>query len=154
MPMQLMKFLHVLSVVVWVGGMFFAYVCLRPAAAQLLEPPQRLRLWDGTFRGFFPWVWASVAFILASGLYMIWAMGGFSAVGHHVHAMFAVGILMMAIFFHVYFAPWRRLQRAVAAEDWKAGGAALGQIRKLVGANLALGIITITIATLGPLLIR
>jgi uncharacterized membrane protein len=73
-------------------------------------------------------------------------------VGHHVHAMFALGVAMMLIFLHVYFAPWRRLQRAVAAEDWKAGGAALGQIRKLVGINLTLGIVTITIAKLGPLL--
>ena len=150
--MQIPIFLHVLGVVVWVGGMFFAYVCLRPVAAQSLEPPQRLRLWDGSFRRFFPWVWASVALILASGLYMIWLMGGFAAAPVHVHAMFGIGLAMMLIFFHVYFAPYRRLQRAVAAEDWKAGSAALAQIRKLVGTNLTLGIITITVATLGPLL--
>lgn len=150
--MQIPIFLHVLGVVVWVGGMFFAYVCLRPVAAQSLEPPQRLRLWDGSFRRFFPWVWASVAVILASGLYMIWLMGGFGAAPLYVHAMFGIGLAMMLIFFHVYFAPYRRLQRAVAAQDWKAGGAALAQIRKLVGTNLTLGIITITVATLGPLL--
>jgi uncharacterized membrane protein len=150
--MHIPLYLHILGVVVWVGGMFFAYVCLRPAAAQLFEPPQRLRLWDGSFRRFFAWVWGSIVLILASGLYMIWAIGGFGAVGHHVHAMFALGVAMMLIFLHVYFAPWRRLQRAVAAEDWKAGGAALGEIRKLVGINLTLGIVTITIAKLGPLL--
>ncbi|HEX6828568.1 MAG TPA: CopD family protein [Burkholderiales bacterium] len=150
--MQIPVFLHVLSVTVWVGGMFFAYMCLRPVAARVLEPPQRLRLWDGTFALFFPWVWAAVALILASGLYMIWLMGGFAAAPHHVHAMFGLGLTMMLIYFHVYFLPYRRLRRAVAAGDWKAGGAALGQIRKLVGINLALGLLTIAIAILGRLL--
>jgi uncharacterized membrane protein len=150
--MQLPVFLHVLGVTVWVGGMFFAYMCLRPAAAEVLEPPQRLRLWDGTFARFFPWVWAAVALILASGLYMIMLMGGFAAAPHYVHAMFGVGLAMMLIFFHVYFSPYRRLSRAVAAQDWKAGGAALGQIRRLVGVNLALSAITIATAILGRLL--
>ena len=51
--------LHILGAVVWVGGMFAAYVCLRPAAGAL-EPPQRLTLWRGFFAKFFPWVWVSV----------------------------------------------------------------------------------------------
>lgn len=34
--------LHVLSAVVWVGGMFFAWMALRPVAASLLEPPPRV----------------------------------------------------------------------------------------------------------------
>jgi uncharacterized membrane protein len=151
--MKIPLFLHLLSITVWVGGMFFAYMCLRPVAAQVLEPPQRLRLWEGSFAHFFPWVWAAVALILGSGLYMIMLKGGFAAAPLYVHAMFGVGLVMMLIFFHVYFSPYQRLRRAVAAGDWKAGGAALGQIRQLVGTNLALGAITITIATLGPVLI-
>ena len=149
--MQIPVLLHVLGGTVWVGGMFFAYMCLRPVAAQVLEPPQRLRLWEGTFARFFPWVWAAVGLILGSGLYMIMLMGGFSAAPPYVHAMFGVGLVMMLIYFHVYFSPYRRLRRAVAAEDWKAGGAALAQIRQLVGTNLALGAITITIATVGSI---
>jgi len=149
--MQIPIFLHVLGVTVWVGGMFFAYVCLRPAAALLLEPPQRLRLWDGTFGRFFPWVWVAVAFILMSGFYMIWLMGGFADAPHHVHVMLLLGVAMTLIFAFVYFAPYRRLRRFVAAQDWKQAGAALGQIRKLVGVNLTLGILTITVGTLGPL---
>ncbi len=149
--MQIPIFLHVLGVTVWVGGMFFAYVCLRPAAALLLEPPQRLRLWDGAFDRFFPWVWTAVAFILMSGLYMIWLMGGFADSPHHVHVMFLLGLVMMAIFAWVYFGPYRELKRQVAAQDWKQAGAALARIRRLVGVNLTLGIITITIGTLGPL---
>ena len=144
--MILAKFLHVLSVVIWVGGMFFAYMALRPIAAERLEPPQRLSLWEGVFSRFFPWVWASVALILGSGLYMMAAIGKPPI---PVALMFVLGVIMMLLFAHVFFAPFKRLKRAVAAKDWAAGGAALGQIRKLIAINLTLGILTITVATLG-----
>ena len=150
--MDIARLIHVLGTVVWVGGMFFAYVALRPVAASLLQPPERLRLWEGTFRNFFMWVWVSVTGILASGLWMIMLMGGFTGAPVHVHIMFAIGAVMMAIFFHIYFAPYGRLKRFVAAQDWKAAGAALGQIRKLVGINLALGLITAAMGTAGRLL--
>ncbi len=146
--MQVSYLLHVLGIVVWVGGMFFAYMALRPVAASVLEPPQRLTLWAGVFGKFFPWVWLSVALILASGLHMFMALGG-TAAPHYVLTMFALGVAMMAIFAHVFFAPYGRLKRAVAAQDWKAGGAALGQIRKLVGLNLSLGLVTIAVVFLG-----
>jgi len=150
--MDIARLIHVLATVVWVGGMFFAYVALRPVAASLLQPPERLRLWEGTFRNFFMWVWVSVTGILASGLWMIGSMGGFRVAPIHVHIMVATGALMIAIFLHIYFAPYRRLSRLVLAQDWKAAGAALGQIRKLVGINLALGLITVAMATAGRLL--
>ena len=142
--MSLSLFLHVLSVVVWVGGMFFAYMALRPVAAGVLEPPQRLTLWAGVFGKFFPWVWASVALILASGLHMLAVLGGTGAPLYAL-AMLALGVLMMLIFAHVFFAPYGRLKRAVAAQDWKAGGGALGQIRMLIGINLSLGLLTIAV---------
>lgn len=141
--MILSLFLHVLSVVVWVGGMFFAYMALRPVAASVLEPPQRLTLWAGVFGKFFPWVWASVVLILLTGLHMLMKLGG--AAPHYVFTMLGLGIAMMAIFAHVFFAPYGRLKRAVAAQDWKAGGAALGQIRRLIGINLAIGLLTIAV---------
>ena len=146
--MQIATLLHILGVVVWVGGMFFAYMALRPVAASVLEPPQRLTLWAGVFGKFFPWVWVSVALILATGLYLLMTMGGAGA-PHHALAMFALGVVMMAIFAHVFFAPYGRLKRAVAAQDWKAGGAALAQIRQLVGLNLSLGLLTIAVVFLG-----
>ena len=127
----------------WVGGMFFAYGCLRPVAGAQLEPPARLTLWAGVFERFFPWVWAAVITILASGFWLIFgALGGMGAVGVHVHIMLSLGVLMMLIFLHVFFAPYRRLTRAVAAQDWPAGGKALSQIRILVGINTALGLLT------------
>ncbi len=149
----LLLFLHIAAVVVWVGGMFFAYVCLRPVAVEQLDAPTRLRLWEGVFRRFFPWVWISVVLIFASGLAML-LHTGMAAAPPHWHAMLAVGLLMMAIFMHVYFAPFRRLRAAVAEARWPDGGHALAQIRQLVGLNLVLGGINVLIATLGWWFIR
>ncbi len=146
--MILSLLLHVLGVVVWVGGMFFAYMALRPVAAAVLEPPQRLSLWSGVFDRFFPWVWVSVVLILLSGLHMLMVFGGVAA-PHYALTMLVLGVVMMLIFGHVFFSPYKKLKRAVAAQDWKAGGAALGQIRQLIGINLTLGLVTIAVVYVG-----
>ena len=144
--MSVALFLHVVADVIWIGGMFLAYVAVRPAAAETLEPPQRLRLWHGIFSRFFPWVWAAVILILGTGFAM---MGQLARVPAYVIAMTVIGVVMSTIFLHIYFAPFGRLKRAVAAEDWKTGAAALNQIRVLVGINLALGLINVAVAVLG-----
>lgn len=144
--MVIAKFFHVISVVVWVGGMFFAYMALRPTLAECLEPPQRLKVWEGVFKRFFPWVWTAVALILSSGLYMMMVMGQAAI---HIMIMATLGIIMMLLFAHLYFALFSKLKRAVAAQDWATGGIVLGKIRKFIGLNLALGLIAITVAILG-----
>lgn len=142
--------LHLLSAMVWIGGMFFAYMALRPVAAAQLEPPQRLALWAGVFGRFFPWVFAAIAVLLASGYWMVLGFyGGFNAVGLHVHLMIWAGYLMMLIFLHVYFAPYRRLKRAVVATDWQTGARALAQIRVLIGSNLLIGLLVAAVASGG-----
>lgn len=141
--------LHLLGVVVWVGGMFFAYMALRPVAAQLLEPPQRLPLWAGVFQKFFPWVWLSVVLILLSGLMMIANRGGFAGLPVTVHVMFTIGLVMTAVFVYVFFIPFARLRRFAAAQEWKSAGAALAVIRQLVGFNLILGLLNIVVAIMG-----
>lgn len=146
--MRIALFLHVLSDIVWIGGMFLAYVCVRPAAALALEPPQRLRLWAGIFARFFPWVWASVALLVATGFHM---MGQLGSVPAYVMAMTLIGLVMAAIFVYIVFFPYAQLKAAVAAEDWKSGGPALNRIRMLVGTNLTLGLINVTVAMLGPM---
>ena len=142
--------LHVIASVIWVGGMFFAYMVLRPIAATQLEPPVRLKLWVGVFGLFFPWVWSAIVAILATGFWIIFGFyGGMGSVAPYVHTMLALGIVMMLIFFHVYFAPFRRLGQAVAVADWESGGRHLAQIRVLVGVNLLLGLVTVAIASGG-----
>lgn len=138
--------LHVLAVVIWVGGLFFAYNALRPAAAEVLEPPHRLTLWVATLRRFFPWVWLSVIVVLVSGLMLMMSL---PKAPIHIHIMAGLGVFMMLLFAHVYFSPYMRLKHAVANENWSAGGKNLGQIRNLVRINTIIGLITIIVATAG-----
>jgi uncharacterized membrane protein len=149
MGMTLALLLHSLAAVIWVGGMFFAHMALRPAIFAL-DPPVRLTLMRSALGRFFPWVLASIAALLVSGYGMIFLhFGGFKGAGLHVHLMNGIGLVMMALFFHLYFAPWRRLQRAVDASDWPKGAHNLGQIRRIVGINLVLGLITVVIGSSG-----
>lgn len=142
--------LHMLAAAIWVGGMFFAYVCLRPVAAALLDPPQRLPLWVHVFGKFFPFVWMSVITLPVTGYWMIFNMfGGMAGSPLYVHIMNGLGFLMILIYMHVYFAPYRRLKQAVADQNWPVGAKKLAQIRILVAINLTLGIIVILIASGG-----
>ncbi len=146
--------LHVLSVVVWVGGMFFAWVVLRPTAAQQLEPPARLTLWAGVFARFFPWVWVAVVALPVTGYLMIFGrFGGMGGAPLYVHLMNGLGTLMILIYLHVNFAPFRRLRREVAAQNWPVAGKQLAQIRVLVGVNLLLGLAVVAIASGGRFLV-
>jgi uncharacterized membrane protein len=140
---------HILGAVVWVGGMFFAYVVLRPFAGTL-EPPARLALWRGVFQKFFPWVWASILALLVSGYGMLFlALGGFAGAGIHVHIMNLTGLIMVALFLHLYYAPWRRMRQALDAGDNPEAAKQLSQIRRFVAINLTLGLITCAIGASG-----
>ena len=140
--------LHALLAVIWVGGMFFAYMILRPVAAQFLEPPQRLGQWKRVLGRFFLWVWLAAILLPASGYWMMFEYyGGFAAVGWHVHVMQLLGIIMILIFLHVFFAPYRRLCKLVNAEDYAQAAKSLAQIRILVGWNTAIGLLLIAVTT-------
>ena len=140
---------HILAAVFWVGGMAFAYMVLRPAAGAL-EAPARLTLWRDVFARFLPWVGVSIVALLVSGYAMMFVTyGGFRGVPLFIHIMQGTGILMMLIYGHLYFVPWRRLQKFVQAADWPNAGKQLAMIRKLVAINLVLGIITVLVGSTG-----
>lgn len=146
--------LHLLSAVVWVGGMFFAYMFLRPVAAAQLEPPARLQLWVGVFKKFFPFVWLSILFLPLTGYMMIFDIWG--SMGNtplYVHIMNGLGIVMILMYLHVYFAPFKRLKEAVIKQDWPEGGRNLNIIRKMVGINTMIGLAVIIVASAGRTLI-
>jgi uncharacterized membrane protein len=153
MLVGLMIALHALASTIWVGGMFFAYVALRPAAAQLLEIPQRTSLWQHTFARFFPWVWGIVVILLATGLWLIFGFyGGMGNVGVHVHWMLLLGLVMMALFGHIFFAPYRRMRMAIAASNWAEANTQLQKIRRFIGINLGLGLIVVLLGSGGNFL--
>lgn len=142
--------LHMLAAAIWVGGMFFAYMALRPVAASLFEPPQRLALWRDVFGKFFPWVWISVVVLLVSGYWMAFKLfGGFATFPLYVNIMHGLGILMVLLFMHIFFAPYRRMKQAITAGDLPTAGAKLAQIRMIIGVNLSLGLIVIAVASGG-----
>lgn len=143
------KLLHLLAALIWVGGMFFAYLVLRPAAVDVLEPPQRLRLWDAVFNRFFNWVWSAIGVLLVTGLYMIYLYGGMAHVPRHVHIMLASGLAMMAIYGYVFFACYVPLSLHVGKQRWKEAAEMLGRIRKLVAVNLTLGLLTFCAVVIG-----
>jgi uncharacterized membrane protein len=141
--------LHSLAAVVWVGGMFFALLALRPATAPL-EPGPRLELWLRVLDRFFAWVIAAIVLLLASGYAMIFGVyAGFRGVGLHVNLMQGIGIVMMLLFFHLYFAPWRRFRAALARQDFPAAAGQLNQIRVIVTINLVLGLLTVAVGSSG-----
>jgi len=141
--------IHSLLAAIWVGGMFFAYVVLRPSL-QEWEALDRLKLWQGVFRRFFPWVWMSVLGLLATGYFMIfYGFGGFSGVGTHVHVMHLTGLIMMVLFAYLFHMPWLAFKRAVDQEDVAVAAAKLAIIRKIVGINLVLGLLTVAIGSSG-----
>jgi uncharacterized membrane protein len=148
---NILKLAHLLSLIVWIGGMVFAHFFLRPAT-QSLEPPQRLRLMHDVLQRFLAAVTVAVLVVLASGLWMIGRVakqavqaGGSFAMPLDWTLMAALGLVMMAIFGHIRFALFKRLKRAVAASDWSAGGQAMASIRRWVGVNLALGVVIVAI---------
>ncbi len=148
----ILKTLHLLSIILWLGGMAFVLFFLRPALGRL-QPPDRVTLMHDVLRRFFGAVSASIIIVLVSGL---WMMGEFAsgaaASGLHMPmswmVMATLGLLMMGIFGHIRFVLYKRLERAVAGKDWPAGGAVLGSIRSWVLANLLLGLLIIVVLML------
>ncbi|MDE2227957.1 MAG: CopD family protein [Alphaproteobacteria bacterium] len=136
--------LHILAATIWVGGMFFAHFMLRPAAAPL-EPGVRLPLMRRALARFFPWVWVSIALLALSGAGMI-KLGADSL---SIQIMMGLGIVMMLAFGHLYFAPWRRFQRALDGGDLPAAAAQLTQVRAIVTFNLVLGLVVVAIGATG-----
>ena len=138
-----LKLAHVLSIIVWIGGMVFAHFFLRPAA-QALEPAQRVTLMHGVLQRFLGAVAIAIVVVLTSGLGMIGAVsmgsGGAFSMPLKWTIMATLGLVMMAIFAYIYFALLGRLEQAVAAADWSAGGQALAGIRTWVGVNLLIGV--------------
>lgn len=133
--------LHVVAAVVWVGGLFFAYVVLRPVAAATFEPPQRLQLWAAVFKRFFPWVWMSIVILMLSGYWLIFDwFKGFAGSPGHVHLMHLIGWVMTLLFVYLYYKIYPLFVEAVKQKDWPAGGAALNRIRHIVLINLVLGL--------------
>lgn len=139
--------IHLLAVIVWIGGMFFAHYCLRPVAAEQLSLPQRLPLMASVLGRFFRFVTVALLLLWASGIARFVQVG--AGMPWNWHAMAGIATAMTIIFGVIVLRHYSRLQAAVAAQDWPAGGKAMDWIRKLVTTNLILGVVTVAVALLG-----
>jgi uncharacterized membrane protein len=135
---NLLLFLHLAAAIFWMGGMAFMVMAVRPSLHEHLQPPARLPLVVAVLRRFFVVVIVSIAVLLATGVWLLLQVPGAQAPAGW-HAMAGLGVLMMLVFGHIFFAPWRALRRAVAAQEWPEGGRRMNQIALLVKVNLGLG---------------
>lgn len=150
-----LKTIHLLSIIVWLGGMVFVQFFLRPAVAKL-EAPERVRLMHDVLGRFFNAVMVAAGLALASGVWMVGRMArqmAQSGVKFNMPiewmVMALLGVLMVAIFGHIRFALYKRLTRAVTAAAWPACGAALASIRLWVMVNLAIGAVIVIVTLMG-----
>jgi uncharacterized membrane protein len=140
--------MHQLGTIVWVGGMFFAHMVLRPAVNALLEPQQRVPLMAQVLGRFFRWVWVALALLWGSGLWILLAIYGGNAAAF-VHAMMGIASVMTALFVYIWFVPFQRLKAEVLAADWNAAAVKLGSIRTIILVNLVLGLIAALLGAAG-----
>ena len=142
--------LHQLASAIWIGGMFFAHVALRPTLKTTLTPQARIEVALGVFRRFFPWVWVAIITLWASGFW-IGIVTHADKVGLHVHIMMGIALIMTLIFAYLYAFPYRMMVHlATGYENWSWAGIKLSQVRKLMFVNLVLGVTTIIVAAAGP----
>ncbi len=145
---QLMLLAHLLGMVLWVGGMAFAHLCLRPEVAKL-DPPVRLPLLAGVLGRFFRLVFVALALIWTSGTWLFAASGrepGSAPAGWYV--MVIVAAVMTLVFLVIRFKWYPAMTAAIAAKHLPVAGQAMASIRQWVGINLALGILVVVAATL------
>ena len=150
-----LKTLHVLSIIVWIGGMVFSHFFLRPAVSRL-EPAERLRLMHDVLGRFFQAVLAASLLTLATGVWMLGRVarqvvqsGGNFEMPLAWTVMAVLGVAMVAIFLHIRFVHFKRFGRAVEASEWAAAGAALAKIRSAVSVNLGLGVLIVLVTLMG-----
>jgi uncharacterized membrane protein len=139
-----LKALHLLCAVVWVGGMFFAYVVLRPSLAAI-EAPQRMLLHTRVFKKFFLIIWHAMPVVILSGFAMLALRWDIAAAPWQINAMMGLGLLMAAVFLAIFFGPYRQFRRTT---DRNRMATSLDSIRKLIGVNLVLGLVTLVVAGL------
>ncbi len=143
---ELVKLIHLVAAIFWMGGMAFMLLALRPAATALLQPPERLMLMAAVWKHFFPIVLVSIVALFTTGtnLYTttfraIKAATGQGGVPLGWNLMLILGLVMMVIFAHIYWGAFAKFKRAMAAPDWPLAGKVAAQVNRLMVINFVLG---------------
>lgn len=142
---DIVKLLHLVSAIIWMGGMTCLLFALRPATLTLLDGPQRAKLMAGVWQRFFNWVLVCAALLFLTGTnlytttYKAAKAAGNAGVPLGWNLMLVIGLVMFAIFGHIYFAGFKKFKRAVAAGDFQLAAKAAGLIHTMVVTNFVLG---------------
>ena len=136
------KLLHLAAGIAWLGGMAFMLFALRPTLIAQLEGAARLTFLTQVLQRFFAIVLGAITVLLLTGLHLYGAGAkavGMASIPLGWHLMFGLGITMILVFGHIYFAGFKGLKKAVAAANWPVAAAKAGQIHKMVVLNFVLG---------------
>ncbi|WP_298217510.1 CopD family protein [Halothiobacillus sp.] len=147
---MLIMAMHSLAAVLWIGGIFFAFMVLRPVST-MFEPPQRLRLWSTVFARFFPWVWFFIVILVITGYVDLFTRFGGSMTQGYLLAMQVIGWIMILLFAWLSFVLVGKLHRAVSEQRWPDAAAAMQPIRRIMAINLGLGILITVIGVARPI---
>ncbi len=145
---DLAQALHLISVVIWIGGMFFILLGVQPAIARRMHLEARLPLWTRLLHYFFAWSWVSVLLMLLSGSLLVLMRGGMANAPLYVHLMGSAGALMAVLFAWTYLMPFRGLSRAAKRANWPEGARQLGRVRFLLSLKLVIGLLTLLLVGL------
>lgn len=154
----ILKTAHLLSIILWIGGMIFSRYFLGPAAAKL-EPQTRATLMQDTLGRFFRMVSYAVAIALISGIWMTGRVAKMAIVaGTNFSlplpwvAMMGLGFIMAGFFLLIRYSLYTKLVKQVAAADWQGADNSLLTLRNWVGANLVIGLLILLTMGVGPYL--
>jgi uncharacterized membrane protein len=97
------RVLHVLAVVLWIGGVGFVTTGLLPAVRQLKEPAEQAELFDAIERRFASQARITTAMVGLSGFYMLIRFNLWDRFRHlaywWMHAMIAVWLIFTVMLF-------------------------------------------------------
>uniref|UniRef100_A0A7C2ZI48 Copper resistance protein D domain-containing protein n=1 Tax=Hydrogenobacter sp. TaxID=2152829 RepID=A0A7C2ZI48_9AQUI len=124
-------FLHLFFAIVWVGGMVYSLLFLRPSLREIAQEEQRGKFLKQVFSKFFLAVWLSIIVLFLTGM-SLWHgyRKDFSDNSLFHIKLFLFG-LMVIIFTYIYFFLFRRNK--------------LSHIPNLIGVNLLLSILILLI---------
>lgn len=147
--MSLAITLHVLSVIIWIGGTFFFYYFMRPVLKDL-DPSIKIQLMCKLYSRFFAVTWVAIFIILFSGFWIVFnEFEGFQNAHLHIHVMLTLGTFMILLFCFLYVVPFKHLKEDFVKNDIQAASRDIETIRKLLLTILILGFITTIVGTAG-----
>lgn len=140
---------HIVAAILWIGGLLFLLLVLRPALASL-PGPAALGVMRRVLERFLRLVWICAAALVLTGYAGVFLMfGGFASAGLHIRIMHATGMTMVVLFLLLWIGPWRQFRRHFDAGDLEAATKALRSIRQIATINLILGLITACVSVTG-----